>query len=126
MTTDLVQRLASDCGFDLAGVAPAIPLDEMEYYRQWVDAGFAGEMRYLTDRRGAIRADPHQLLPSAKSIVCVGKLYNTPAPYSTNFTSNELAWISRYAWGDDYHAVLRGGLEQLVQKLRQHAREPFD
>jgi epoxyqueuosine reductase len=126
MTTDVVRRLAWDCGFDLAGVAAAVPLDEMEYYRQWVDAGFAGEMRYLTDHRGAIRSDPHQLLPSAKSIVCVGKLYNTPAPYSTNFDSNELAWISRYAWGDDYHEVLRGGLERLVQKLRHHAREPFD
>ena len=68
MTGELVRRLACDCGFDLAGIAPAIPLDEMEYYRHWVDAGFAGEMRYLTDHRAAIRADPHNLLPSAKSV----------------------------------------------------------
>ena len=46
-----------------------------------MEAGFAGEMRYLTDRRAAVRDDPRHLLPSARSVICVGKLYNAPAVF---------------------------------------------
>ncbi len=61
------------------------------------------------------------LLPSAKSVISVAKLYNTPHPYSSAFTSEERAWISRYAWGDDYHDVLRQGVEKLAALLgRDH------
>jgi epoxyqueuosine reductase len=83
-------------------------------------------MRYLTDRRAGVREDPRNLLPSARSIVCVGKLYNTPWPYSTRFQESELAWISRYAWGEDYHNVLRRGLEQLRDRLRERTGAEFD
>jgi epoxyqueuosine reductase len=76
-------------------------------------------MSYLTDRRAELRGDPRNLLPSARSVICVGKLYNTPEPHSTSFTDPERAWISRYAWGDDYHAIVRRGLEQLVVNLRE-------
>jgi epoxyqueuosine reductase len=86
----------------------------------------AGEMRYLTDRRGDMRADPRSLLPSARSIVCVGKLYNGPEPCSTRFSAPERAWISRYAWGGDYHDVLRRGLERLAARLEATAGEPFE
>jgi epoxyqueuosine reductase len=82
-------------------------------------------MGYLTDRRAGVRADPRRLLPSAKSVICVGKLYNGPEPYSTHLDDNDLAWISRYAWGEDYHDVMRRGLERLVEKLRERAG-PFD
>jgi len=81
-------------------------------------------MTYLTDRRAGVRDDPRNLLPSAQSVICVGKLYNSPQPYSTKFHESELGWISRYAWGGDYHDVLRGGLERLVARLQAH--ESFD
>ena len=77
-------------------------------------------MSYLADRRADVRCDPRNLLPSARSIVCVGRLYNGPQPYSTELTDRELATISRYAWGDDYHAVLRRGLEELAAELGPH------
>ena len=120
MTSTDIRRLARECGFELAGVARAEPAPETAWYRQWVAAGFAGEMNYLTDRRAAIREDPRNLLPSARSILCVGKLYNSPWPYSTQFRESERAWISRYAWGDDYHDVLRRGLERLDGLLPPH------
>jgi epoxyqueuosine reductase len=126
LTTDLVRKLALECGFELAGVASAVPIPEAAYFHQWVGTGYAGEMNYLTDRRAAVRDDPRNLLPSAKSIVCVGKLYNGPEPYSARFNSRELAWISRYAWGEDYHDVLRRGLEDLVERLRQYAPAVFE
>jgi epoxyqueuosine reductase len=82
----------------------------------------AGEMAYLRDRRADVRADPRNLFATARSIICAGKLYNGPQPYSTRLTENELAWISRYAWGDDYHAVLRRGLEELASRLGEVAQ----
>jgi epoxyqueuosine reductase QueG len=97
MTGELIKRLARECGFELGGVAAAEPSADFGRYREWVEEGFAGEMNYLTDRRAAVRSDPRNLLPSALSIICVGKLYNTDGPADGP--------ISRYAWGDDYHRV---------------------
>jgi epoxyqueuosine reductase len=86
----------------------------------------AGEMGYLTDRRAGLRDDPRHLLPSARSILCVGKLYNGPQPYSTRFAGGDLAWISRYAWGEDYHQVLRRGLARVVDGLRALSPSRFE
>src|SRR5205823_3193234 len=109
------------CGFELAGVTSAVPIADSPHFRNWISAGFAGEMGYLTDQRADLRADPRHLLPTARSIICVGKLYNTPLPYSTQFNEPQRAWISRYAWGEDYHDVLRAQLQKLVDKLRKYA-----
>ena len=118
MTTDQIRRLARDCGFELAGVASPDPLHEdSERYLDWVNRGMAGAMGYLTDRRADVRRDPKLLLPSARSIICVGKLYNGPEPRSTEVDPTGLGRISRYAWGDDYHSVIRRGLERLAANL---------
>ena len=112
-----IKRLAHRCGFELAGIALAEPSPDRERYRTWVSSGMAGAMSYLTDHRAELRMDPRSLLPDARSILCVGKLYNTPQPYSTDFNDAERGWISRYAWGEDYHNVLRRDLERLVAML---------
>jgi len=88
-------------------------------------------MNYLTDRRGDLRSDPRHLLPSARSILCVGKLYNTPHPRTAELDSTELdadrrGWISRYAWGEDYHDVLRRDLARLVGRIAEAHGEPFE
>jgi len=113
----LVHDAASGCGFDLVGVTAAHPVPDFARFRSWVDRGLAGEMRYLTDHRAEIRNNPEQLLPGVRSIICVGMVYNGPEPLSTEFSDLERAWISRYAWGDDYHRVLRARLEALAGKL---------
>jgi epoxyqueuosine reductase len=74
-------------------------------------------MHYLTDHRADIRSHPARLLPDARSVICVGLVYNGPEPYSTRFADPERAWISRYAWGADYHDSLRTKLEDLNRKL---------
>jgi epoxyqueuosine reductase len=88
-------------------------------YADWVDRGMAGAMGYLTDYRAERRMDPRSLLASAQSILCVGKIYNGPEPYTNEYSGAERGWISRYAWGDDYHALMRDGLEQVADRLRQ-------
>jgi epoxyqueuosine reductase len=114
MHAEEVRLLAHECGFELAGVARAEPFPEAAYYQEWVRAGMAAEMSYLTGRRAALRNDPRSLLPSARSILCVGKLYNGPR-----------GPISRYACGPDYHGVLRKALRRLVARLRERAG-PFE
>ncbi len=121
MTAEAIREMARTCGFELAGVARASPAPDFARYVNWAAAGFAGEMGYLQDHRAALREDARSLLPSAKSVICVGRIYNTPLPYSTEFHENERAWIARYAWGDDYHDVMRRGLEQLDGMLRERA-----
>ena len=111
MTGEVVRRLARECGFELAGVAAAEPSKDFARYQEWVEDGFAGEMRYLTDRRAEVRRDPCNLLEGARSIICVGKLYNTPGPAAEE--------ISRYAWGEDYHRVMRDGLARMVALMER-------
>jgi len=117
-----VKSVARECGFELAGVARAEPTeqttDDFNRLERWVESGMAGEMRYMTDRRKELRRDPRSLLASARSVICVGKLYNT-APEVRDPP------ISRYAWGSrDYHDVLREGLEHMVERLATIA--PFE
>lgn len=109
--------LARECGFELAGIAAAEPSPDGARYRDWIAAGMHGAMGYLAGRRADVRMDPRLLLPGARSIVCLGKLYNTPQPDSLAFDLEDRGWISRYAWGDDYHDVLRRDLERLVARL---------
>jgi epoxyqueuosine reductase len=113
----LIDEAASACGFELVGVTAASASPDFSRFQNWVDRGLAGEMRYLTDHRAAIRNDPAHLLPGVRSIVCVGLIYNGPEPCSTAFTDPDRAWISRYAWGDDYHDILRQKLEVFRDKL---------
>jgi epoxyqueuosine reductase len=120
MRAETISQIAHECGFELAGIASANPSADFDLYRDWVAEGMAGEMRYLTDRRADVRRDVRNLLPSAKSVICVGKLYNTPDPPPQPGDAK----ISRYARGQDYHVVMRRALEEMVARLT--AIEPFE
>jgi epoxyqueuosine reductase len=126
LTSGRIKDLAHACGFELTGVAAALPTEDFDRFQAWREDGFAGEMKYLTDHRGDLRSDPRNLLAGAQTIVCVGKLYNTPHPYSTGMSDSDRGWISRYAWGADYHDVMRQGLELLVQHIAELHPEPFE
>jgi epoxyqueuosine reductase len=126
LTSSSIKELAHGCGFELAGSAVACPSEDFERFQAWRDEGRAGEMTYLTDHRGDLRSDPRNLLPSAQTILCVGKLYNTPHPYSADLSDSDRGWISRYAWGPDYHEVMRRGLESLLERIAALHPEPFE
>jgi epoxyqueuosine reductase len=124
ITSEQVKRLAGECGFELAGVASALPSEDLARFESWRTTGYAGEMTYLTDRRGDLRSDPRNLLSEAKSIVCVGKLYNTAGAHTD--TNPDCGWISRYAWGLDYHDIMRRGLAELVWRIPGVHGAPFE
>ncbi len=117
ITANVVRDLAAEVGFDAAGVAGVANVPDFDRFRDWVERGLAGEMGYLTDHRAGLRGDPEALLPGVKSVLCVGLVYNGPEPYSTEFTDRERAWISRYAWGEDYHGLMRAKLRAFAGKL---------
>ncbi len=116
-TSERVKQLALEAGFDLVGVAGAEAPAHLGFFAQWVARGYAGEMGYLSgqvERRSDLRA----AFPWARSVVCVGVQYDTPHAYSTEARAGR-GWISRYAWGDDYHDVLLSLLERLLGRLRE-------
>ncbi len=130
--TARIAEQARKVGFDLCGVARAEECGDPERLAEWLARGYAGEMQYLRDAR---RLAAHDAMPSACSVIVCAVNYNTASPYSqaalgnmaknTNGDSgakNEhrapRGWISRYAWGDDYHGVLKAKLEELLSWLR--------
>jgi epoxyqueuosine reductase len=135
-------RQARGAGFDLCGIAPVATattqasgdtaldetFEELAHLPEWLAQGYAGEMNYLRDAR---RGDPRLVLDGARSLIVVALNYNSALPYSTELpvTSGGAAprgWISRYAWGDDYHEVLREKLEMVVAAMREQFAEPFE
>jgi epoxyqueuosine reductase len=127
--TARVIQLSSALGFDLCGVAPATEFPELSHVEEWLARGYAGEMEYLHDAR---RQTPSQVVQGARSVIVCALNYNTSPPFSTE-TPNEFSsssgprgWISRYAWGDDYHKVLGEKLDALIDKLRQEFPDPFE
>ena len=80
-------------------------------------AGFSGQLEYMK-RTEELRRNPQRLVPWAVSIVSVGMNYYTP--FSRPAASPEpKGWISRYAWGDDYHYLIKDKLESLLDSIRR-------
>ncbi len=82
-------------------------------------------MAYLA-RNADKRMDVRRVLPSARSVVVLGAIYNTAAPSSLECRDPRAALISRYAWGDDYHDVLGARLQRLETWMREEVGETFE
>ena len=120
-----IKLKARELGFDLCGVAPAADLPELTFFQTWLGRGYAGEMAYL-NRSAGERADVRRVLPSARSVIVTGTIYNTDVPYSTESAEPGRAQIARYAWGDDYHDVIAARLDALLAWMREHSTQRFD
>jgi epoxyqueuosine reductase len=132
--TPAITEQAKRLGFSLCGVVAADCFAELEHFEEWLARGYAGEMKYLQDPR---RRDPAAALEGVRSIIVCGLNYNTAHPYSTQAAGHRehaaddqaadapRGWISRYAWGRDYHEVLWEKLNALLAALREQVAEPF-
>jgi epoxyqueuosine reductase len=125
LTSSAVKLRARELGFDLCGIAPAADLPELAFFQAWLARGYAGEMAYL-HRSAERRADVRRVLPSARSVVVTGTIYNTDAPYSIEDANPNRAHVARYAWGDDYHDVIGARLAALLAWMRDNSSEPFE
>jgi epoxyqueuosine reductase len=134
--TAWIEQCAKRLGFALCGVVRAAKFPELFRTDEWLARGYAGEMKYLEDAR---RRDPSSTMPGIRSVIVCALNYNTDLPKSIECAEaadtgsgdeHPRGWISRYAWGADYHAVLKRKLSALVAALREHfehqLHEPFD
>ena len=153
--TEFVLEQARAVGFDLCGVARVEDFAELGLLPEWLERGYAGEMTYLHDQRrrlpGRVLEGARSIIVCALNYnTPLPYSTQTPAePYVANaggqgFSPDILArnpsgasapeaasggprgWISRYAWGDDYHRVMSEKLEALVRVLRERITQPFE
>ena len=112
--------LAAAEGFDEIGFAAVEPLDnEYNNYLKWIDDGFHAEMQYLARRLGK-RRDVTTLLENAKTVIVFIHNYNTDYKHSDN---PEFGKISRYAWGDDYHDIIKNKLVKITKEAKEYYPE---
>jgi epoxyqueuosine reductase len=110
--TRLVKQMALQYGFDHCGIARAQALDEdARRLERWLNKGFHGKMQYM-ENYFDLRTDPTKLVPGAKSVITFLKNY-----YPAQETKGDYK-ISKYAYGKDYHYVIKDQLKQLTQQLQ--------
>ena len=108
-SSDRIKAKALALGFQKVGIARAEALvPEGSRLMEWLGKSYHGEMAWL-EREPAKRTDPRQIFPEAKSVISVAMNYYTPAEHVAT------GKISRYAWGDDYHDVLKEKLRELLE-----------
>ena len=106
-----IRQKAYELDFCKVGIVPANPLaDEADRFFDWLDQGLHGAMAWM-GREPEKRIDPKLIFPEAKAVVVVALNYFTPHEHKSLPGTGK---ISRYAWGDDYHDVLRGKLRELL------------
>ncbi len=112
--TRIVKEIASQLGFAHCGISKAEFLeDEAPRLEQWLKQNMHGEMRYMEGHFDK-RLDPSLLVPGAKSVVSL--MFNY---YPKEIQSSDLPKISKYAWGEDYHVVVKDKLFQFVDIIRE-------
>ena len=112
--TRFIKETALSLGFTHCGIAKAAPLDEdAKRLEKWLHAGMHGSMQYL-ENHFDLRVDPTKLVPGAKSVITLTQNYYSPKKQPTDSPK-----ISTYAYGTDYHFVIKEKLNKLLVALRQ-------
>jgi epoxyqueuosine reductase len=121
LSTDTLRQWARELGFASLGVADVALAEAEAELRDWLAAGFHGEMDYMA-RHGALRARPAELVPGTVSAIMVSLDYAPQDPQWIDeawrkLADEERAYVSRYALGRDYHKVARKRLQQLADRI---------
>ena len=110
-----LRRESVRVGFSRLGIAPAGPPPRRELVRQWLDQGFAGVMREWFEHQEPLRADPENLLPGVRSVIMLATDHATSADGTADVggAGEGSGRVARYAWGADYHDLLRSRVNML-------------
>jgi len=112
-----IKQAARELGFELAGIASVEPLERDDIaFHQWCEQGLAAGMDYMT-RRPELHAHPRTLVPYAQSLITLAVDYATAAPAFEH--EHRYGRVARYAWGLDYHDVVKPRLKTLVGKIEE-------
>ena len=112
--SNFIKTTAKNLGFDFCGIAEAVFLSEdAKRLESWLNKGLQGKMSYM-ENYFDLRVDPCKLVPGARSVITL--LLN----YFPADKQNESApKISKYAYGEDYHEVIRGKINDLQHRLKE-------
>ena len=124
LSAETIKTKAGELGFDLCGIASAESFPELAFLEEWLQRGYEGEMSWMSRTRER-RADVRNVVPGALSVIVTATLYNTDRPYGEELPS-EVARVSRYAWGDDYHDVIKSRLDSLLAWMHSTSDTPFE
>jgi epoxyqueuosine reductase len=110
--TSIIKQTARSSGFDYCGIARAQRLDDdARRLEKWLKNGFHGSMNYM-ENYFDLRIDPSKLVPGAKSVITLLKNYY-PAIRQNTYSPK----ISKYAYGNDYHQVIKSQLKNFLEIL---------
>lgn len=113
--TQLIKEEALRLGFDVCGIAAAVELTEdARRLEQWLNKGFHGEMKYM-ENHFDLRVDPRRIVPGARTVITLLLNY-----YPAEQQQDHAVKIAKYAWGTDYHYVIRDKLNALLAFIREH------
>jgi epoxyqueuosine reductase len=116
----LIRDRAETLGFDLVRVTTADPLPEAEAaLKERIATGYFTGMDWLTAARAEVSANPRALAPEARSVIALGTFYLTDAPRDLSTPGDPHGRVSSYAWGEDYHEVIRERLDTLAAYIRE-------
>ena len=116
--TPFVKNTARSLGFDYCGIAKAGKLDEDEKRLEaWLNKGFNGKMSYM-ENYFDLRVDPVKLVPGAKSVITLLLNY-----FPSQQQNTDAPQISKYAFGNDYHEVIKAKLKVFLQLLKENIGE---
>ena len=111
--TNSIKQTASDIGFDYCGIAKVQVLnDDARRLEQWLNKGMHGKMQYM-ENYFDLRIDPSKLVAGAKSVITLMMNYFPGANQKENVPK-----IARYAYGNDYHEVIREKLKELIRLIK--------
>ena len=109
-----IKSIAAQAGFDFCGIAAAKPLDEdARKLANWLQQDKHGTMHYM-EKNFELRVNPYKLLPGAKSVICFLINYFPVVKQEDNIPK-----ISKYAYGKDYHEVIRPKLEYMLASMKE-------
>jgi epoxyqueuosine reductase len=115
-----VRDQAAGLGFARVGIAAAGPPPRQEVFRHWIAQGHAGVMEAWLKRHEPLRGDPQLLLPGARSVIMLATDYSAATPGdAAEPVEQGRGRVSRYAWGDDYHDLLRTRVNTLAAWLQE-------
>jgi len=119
--SQFIKQTANQLGFDYCGIAKAEFLNEdAKRLEAWLQKGFNGSMQYMKNYFD-LRINPQKLVPNAKSVITVLKNYYPEQTQNSKFKiqNNEFPKISKYAYGKDYHEVIKQQLNEFYSILKK-------
>ena len=114
--TNNIKKLSYDLGFDLVGISSSNldNSDTNKYFEKWLNSGYHASMLWLENRKEE-RKNIFKYFPNVKSVLSFGfNYYSNPKSSNTNYK------ISNYAWGDDYHIVMKEKLYEILSFIKSY------